>query len=125
MPSVLWPQHIGSRPRFAHAYVQNARLQEIHAIYGQFIGPARPAPIYPGAISIRGNQRIAGGYGAILVGDHFPMPTSPAAMGADTRRVRPSSAAQHRRQAPVYKPPTELLDEANKLANKPLLPGAP
>jgi hypothetical protein len=85
------------RPRFANLYAHNARLQQVHAIYGQYIGRG-VSHVRPPA--------------AILVGDHFPMP------GAS--RVRPRIMA--RRAAPTLRPEHELLEEANRVADLPLVP---
>jgi hypothetical protein len=116
----MWPQMLGQRPRFAHAYAHNVRLQEIHSIYGQFIGPPRPAPANPNASLRHPAQRMAGGYGTILVGDYFPMPSSPTA-----QRQRPRSAysSTHRRAPERRGPPQmgSLLDEAQRVAEQPLL----
>ena len=126
---VMWPQMLGQRPRFAYAYAHNTRLQEIHSIYGQFIGPPRPAarqaPQYHG--SANGGQRqtpprMAGGYGTILVGDYFPMPSSPPAA---RQRPRSAFAAPTYRRAPERgggaRPESAVLAEAHRVANQPLL----
>ena len=115
-----------SRPQFAHQYARNARLQQIHMIYGQYLGhPHRNnAPATPHA----SGGHLAGGYGTILVGDYFPMPASP---GVYAPR-RPPSAARMRSAAPAapnYRPaPSALapastlniLNEAQQMAERPL-----
>ena len=106
---------LGQRPRFAHAYAHNVRLQEIHSIYGQFIGPPRPAPQNPNASLRHPANRMAGGYGTILVGDYFPMPSSPTAQ--PRQRPRSAYSTTHRR-APERR---ALLEEAQRVAEQPLL----
>ena len=102
-------------PRFAGRYARDTRLQQIHSIYGQFLGPARVAPTRataPPHVHGMGGPKRPGGFGAILVGDFFPMPSPPRPW-----RAAPSHPA-HRR------PPTHaaqsLLEEANRLAEQPL-----
>ena len=72
--SALWPTTAsangggGKKTHFARQYAANARLQQVHSIYGQYLGPRRllATPFAP--------PPRATGYGAILVGDFFPMP---------------------------------------------------
>ena len=106
---------------------RNARLQQIHMIYGQYLGAphARNAPAAPHA----SGSHIAGGYGTILVGDYFPYPTSPGS--AYTGR-RPPSAPRHRsaapaapnyRMAPSALAPAatlNILNEGQQMAERPL-----
>lgn len=107
----LWPISSHIRPRFATQYARDSRLQQIHLIYGQYIGGPRPAAPHAA------NRSLAGGYGAILVGDYFPMPTSPHEHRGG--RGRPTTAPNHRRP-PQYKAAGVILDEANQLAERPL-----
>ena len=98
----LWPLNNQTQHRFAAQYACDARLQQVHLIYGQYIGQPRPAPSFFNA-----NRRFAG-VGPILVGDYFPMPASPEVVpDSRIKRSRPGSA-KHRRAAPPYPPPPPL-----------------
>ena len=91
------------KPRYAHLYTTNARLQQVHSIYGQFLGQPRPSRNHP-----------VGGHGAILVGDYFQMPMSPA--------QKPRGPTY--RRAPVHGDETEdesVLGSAKALIEQPLM----
>jgi len=108
---------------FSHRYAQNARLQQIHSIYGQYLGQRCATPAAPHALGAQQMHRpLAGGFGPILVGDFFPMPmpmpSPPPPPGMrPAPRGRPISAPV-RRVAPTMRPKLEessVLAEANKV----------
>ena len=112
----LWPTGTYTRTaRFATQYARDTRLQQIHLIYGQFLGqPHRPAPRADRADA---GRPVATHCGAILVGDFFPMPTSPSKhVGEDgvTYRIAPPYPAPRVMQQQA------VLDEGNKVAEQQL-----
>jgi hypothetical protein len=100
---------------FARHYEGNTRLQQVHSVYGQFLGAPRQSrhPAAPHA-------RTTAPYGQILVGTHFPMPTSPPVAAARGARRRPATAPTKRgTPKPFAIPPAEesamILAHANRL----------
>jgi len=123
----LWPTAMASnvirQQVFSHRYAQNARLQQIHSIYGQYLGQRCATPAAPHALGAQQMHRpLAGGFGPILVGDFFPMPmpmpSPPPPPGMrPAPRGRPISAPV-RRVAPTMRPKLEessVLAEASKV----------